>query len=143
MVRCHPTNYRHYARPAQQQFLMRAKWCNLVLDCSIPDAYPNRHAQQIQVWKNCNANTINNHHDTLWRQQVLSLRPLYHLSWIYPLPLFLLHGQHLPTMELSQITESQKRFSNRRHHPTCQSHLILLAYQREALHPPHHPILCS
>ena len=122
---------------------MRTKWRNLVLDCFICDAYPNRYTQQKQAWKINHAYIIDHHHDALWRQQVLSLRPIHNLSWIYTLPMFLFPWQPIPAMELSQITESQKRFSNRHHYPTRQSHPILLAYQREALHPPHHPILCS
>ena len=101
----------------------------MVLNSPIPDAHPNRRAQQKQTWKNHDADPINHNHDTLWRQQILPLRPIYHLSWFHPLPLFLLHGQPVPTMELPQVIELQKRLDNWHHYPTPQPHPILLAYQ--------------
>lgn len=102
----------------------------MVLNSPIPDAHPNRRAQQEQTWKNHDADPINHNHDTLWRQQILPLRPIHHLPWFYPLPMFLFHGQPVPTMELPQVIELQKRLDNWHHYPTPQPHPILLAYKR-------------
>ena len=71
MDRRHQTYNRHTIGATQQQFLVRAKWRNLVLDGFICDAYPNRYTQQKQAWKINHAYIIDHHHDTLWRQQVL------------------------------------------------------------------------
>ena len=115
----------------------------MVLNRPIHNAYPNRYAQQIQTWQIHNAYSVHHIHDTLRRQQILSLCPIYHLPRTYPLRMFFLPRQPPPTMGQTKTTAIPKRLTYRNIHPTRQPHSILLAHQRKQFHPPHNPILYS